>query len=191
MRKGYLVVSNGLDGDEGLTAFRQQRRDSFAAMRDVRVNRRGKDNRISPWDDNKKANNDSGCSSHGGFSDLVATVFVWGGKYPGIEHGEIWWDDGEEEQEDADHLWDVKHVSALKKERQADQRNDRHADHDACKGLCPGFVVIGKHLGTAFRHALIATSASNVRSFSYDGQTHERLIRQCRPLRSRCLYLLR
>jgi hypothetical protein len=36
MRKGYLVVSNGFDGDEGLTAFRQ-RRDSFAALRDVRV----------------------------------------------------------------------------------------------------------------------------------------------------------
>jgi hypothetical protein len=134
---------------------------------------------------------DSGGLSNGGFRDLVAAVFVLGGQDPGIEDGQVWGNDGEEEQEDADHLWDVKHVSTFKKEGQADQRNDRHADHDACKGLCPGFVVIGKHFETAFRHALIADSANNARPFSYDEQTHERLIRQCRPLRSRCLYLLR
>jgi len=64
---------------------------------------------------------------------------------PGIEHGEVGWDDGEEEQEDANHLRDVEHIAALKKQRQADQCNNRYADDGACKGLCPGFVVIRKH----------------------------------------------
>ena len=168
MRKGYLVVSNGVGGDEGLTGFRQ-RRDSFAAMRDdgeSTGNRRvrttadpfGDDNQKNKNDSsednvNSRGNNDTGWLSSGGFRCLVVAVFVWGGKNPGIKYGQVWWNDGEEEQEDADHLWDVKHVSALKEERQADQRNNRHADDRACKGLCPGFVVIRKHCGTAFRHA--------------------------------------
>ncbi len=63
---------------------------------------------------------DSGGLSNGGFRDLVAAVFVLGGQDPGIEHGQVWRNNGEEEQEDADDLWDVKHVSTLKKEGQAD-----------------------------------------------------------------------
>jgi hypothetical protein len=69
-----------------------------------------------------RGRNDSWCLSSGGFGcPVVAAVLVLGGKNPGIENGEVWWNDGEEEQEDADHLWDVKHVSVLKEERQADQ----------------------------------------------------------------------
>jgi hypothetical protein len=114
-----------------------------------------------------------------------------GGKYPGVEDGEVGRDDGEEEQDDTDDLGNVKHVAALEKERQADQRDNRHADDGACKGLCPGFVVIGKHSGTAFRHAFDSEFANKARSFSYDGRRHVRLVRQCRLRRSRCLYLLR
>jgi len=81
---------------------------------------------------------------------VVVARLVLGRQYPGIEDGEVGWDDGEEEKEDADHLGNVKHVAALEKECQTDQSNNCYADDGSSECLSPGFIVIGKHVGPPF-----------------------------------------
>jgi hypothetical protein len=82
---------------------------------------------------------------------------VFGAKEPGIEDGEVGWNDGEEEKEEADDLGDVKGAVSVENEGQNDQSDDGEADDDAGYGFGPGLVSVGKfwevrkHLGCSFR----------------------------------------
>jgi hypothetical protein len=75
---------------------------------------------------------------------------VLGREQPRIDDGEVGWDDGEEEEEDSYDLRDVQAVVNLEKVCQNRQCNKGGADDDAGYSLCPGLVIIGKHLGTPF-----------------------------------------
>jgi hypothetical protein len=70
-----------------------------------------------------------------------------GWEEPWVDDGEIGGDDGEEEEEEADDLRDVEVVVGVENEGEDDERGDGEADDDACYGLGPGFVIVGKHAG--------------------------------------------
>ena len=75
---------------------------------------------------------------------------LFAGEKPWVEDGEVWRDDGEEEQEEADDLGDVEGVVGLENEGQNDQTDDGGADDDAGYGLCPRFLIAGKHFESPF-----------------------------------------
>ena len=81
-----------------------------------------------------------------------------GAEEPGIEDGEVGWNDGEEEEKETDDLGDVKGVVRIENKGQGDQTNDGEADDDAGDGFGPWLVSVGKlwewvrkHLGCSFR----------------------------------------
>jgi hypothetical protein len=73
-----------------------------------------------------------------------------GREEPGIEDGEVGGDDREEEEQEADDLRDVEVVVGFENEGEDDQGGNGEADNDACDGLGPGFVIVGKHAGLPF-----------------------------------------
>jgi hypothetical protein len=75
---------------------------------------------------------------------------MFGREQPGVEDGEVGWDDGEEQEKDSYDLGDVQAVVSIQEISQDGECDKCSADYDAGYGLCPGFVIIGKHLGTPF-----------------------------------------
>jgi hypothetical protein len=86
--------------------------------------------------------------SGGGFGGAGRYLFGW--DQPGIEDGQVGWHDGEEEEEEADDLRDAEGVVGVEYEGQDDEAGNGRADDDACYGLRPWFVTVGKHLDHLF-----------------------------------------
>jgi hypothetical protein len=79
-----------------------------------------------------------------GFGDSAVGRML-AGDQPGIDHGEVGWDDRQEEKYDSDDLGDVKHIPCLEEVGQSGKGNNSQADDGTCHALCPGFVIVGKH----------------------------------------------
>ena len=80
---------------------------------------------------------------------------MFGREQPGVENREVWRNDGEEEEEDAYDLGNVKGVVSFEKVGQDDEAENGCADDHTSYGFGPGFISIRKireirkHLGIA------------------------------------------